>query len=139
MIIPVYEPQVNRQVNEAPLKTSAPAEAFGTAQARAIQGAGQMFGGIASEAEQVFLKEQAKADDAAVLEASNTWSEQVTSYLNDPEKGLLNRRLKGAKGASEEAAKRFEEIEKGNRKGAGERPAAGPLQTLRDAEQDEPP
>ncbi len=118
MIIPVYEPQVNRQVNEAPLKTaSAPAEAFGTTQARALQGAGQMFGGIAAEAEQIFLKEQAKADDAAVLEASNTWSEQVTSYLNDPEKGLLNRRLKGAKGASEEAAKRFDEIEKETFKG----------------------
>jgi len=113
MRLPVYERRGETTAAPAAVRsTSAPSGAFGASSAAALGGMGDALTGAGNEMLKIVLDMQAKADDAAVLEASNRWSESVNGYLNDPEKGLYNRRFKAAKGAVTDATKAFDDIEK---------------------------
>lgn len=108
MRVPVYErglsPEVSRPV-------ALPEGAAGGFEAKAMQQAGRMLGDIADEGVRIALDMRQKADDAAVLEAANSWDERTTQYLNDPDTGLFNRKGKGAKGMSGEASTWFGKLE----------------------------
>lgn len=113
MRLPVYERRGETTVAPAAVRSpSAPSGAFGGSTAAALGGVGNALTDAGNEMLKVVLDMQAKADDAAVLEASNRWSESVNGFLNDPEKGLYNRRFAAAKGATTDATKAFDDIEK---------------------------
>jgi hypothetical protein len=78
---------------------------------------GDVLSGAANELLKIHVAEQAKADDIAVLDASNRWAEDITGFLNDPEKGIYTRMGKGAKGATGDTAKHLDEIEREISKG----------------------
>jgi hypothetical protein len=114
MRVPVYErglsPEVSRPV-------ALPEGAAGGFEAKAMQQAGRMLGDVADEGVRIALDMRQKADDAAVLEAANSWDELTTKYLNDPDSGLFNRKGKGAKGMSGEATEWFGKLESDLMKG----------------------
>ena len=114
MRVPVYErglsPEVSRPV-------ALPEGAAGGFEAKAMQQAGRMLGDVADEGVRIALDMRQKADDAAVLEAANSWDERTTKYLNDPDTGLFNRKGKGAKGMSGEATEWFGKLESDLMKG----------------------
>lgn len=121
MRIPVYDQQVTPQVAPAvakrPISYQTPRSITDGSIYKATETMGNTLSGVANELLKIHVAEQAKADDLAVLDASNRWAEDITGFLNDPEKGIYTRMGKGAKGATGDTAKHLDEIEREISKG----------------------
>ena len=121
MRIPVYDQQVIPQVAPAvakrPISYQTPRSITDGSIYKATETMGNALSGAANELLKIHMAEQAKADDIAVLDASNRWAEDITGFLNDPEKGIYTRMGKGAKGATGDTAKHLDEIEREISKG----------------------
>lgn len=121
MRIPVYDQQVTPQVAPAvakrPISYQTPRSITDGSIYKATETMGNTLSGAANELLKIHMAEQAKADDIAVLDASNRWAEDITGFLNDPEKGIYTRMGKSAKGATGDTAKHLDEIEREISKG----------------------
>lgn len=121
MRIPVYDQQVTPQVAPAvakrPISYQTPRSITDGSIYKATETMGNTLSGVANELLKIHVAEQAKADDLAVLDASNRWAEDITGFLNDPEKGIYTRMGKDAKGATGDTAKHLDEIEREISKG----------------------
>lgn len=87
-------------------------EQFGAAQGRDLQRLGGAFGGTADALGTHALRLQERDDATAVRQAFIAFDQQVRSHLNDPEKGLYNRKGLDAKGVTAEAMRTLDEFER---------------------------
>lgn len=96
------------QTNVSRLNVNTPRrEAFGGGQS--LEGVNRAAGRVGSFAEEIANKEQAKADQIAILDADQKLSELETKMLYDPETGAMNSRGKDSFSLNETLLPDFEE------------------------------